>query len=583
MKHANFSSSADGQQNLRESAHEREYNFLSSPFEPTCASTPHPFMQQLRQLEAKMQTKDLAMQELQEQNLKLQERNAALEATIVLLSSQKSNLTPPTAPPSNSPVGPSSREPADVSTPAETKSLFSMLATPFKGFWGSSTKTPSPIPDIKVATSMEAKQIPSLKPNSSRPQHKSPRTPSRPIHRAKSHTHNTSKTVTFNVVRPRANSEDLEQAAPTPATVTREPWQIFSYRRRRGQFLEKWEAWQLKEQARIRSGLPETDSEQKQRRNMESQKALVDQAIAHSKKQQAINKAKVSATPQATPRLTVFNVGVKRNADTVVTNEGSPMKKQRLAPKEPIAPSSVQPQSNSPSPAPKEREQQPSPGRTFEAPSADDEDMSEEVSIGRTFAFPDYSSSDSEDDSMEEAEVAGPAEPAEAPAVSEATQKKRKLVEDEEQELARREEENARRALRIAETEKELNRLHAEQVEKQKAAAATPSVPAWTQPPPPTPSPQHAQLPKPAPAPAPASIPAPQNKYAPKKPSRLRESTTYSPVRQSVEVDVITIPTPQQHGSLFGARYPTPPDDELEQGMQALLSVVKFVSPLSGR
>lgn len=317
----------------------------------------------------------------------------------------------------------------------------------------------------------------------------------------------------------------------------------------------------------------------------------MDKAIAHSKKQQAINKAAASATPRTTQRLTTFNVGTKRNADTVVTNEGSPMKKQRLEQETTAPPASIVPHPESSSRAPKEPEQperQLSPGRTFEAPPEDDVDMSEAASIGKTFAFPDYSSSDSdsEDEPMGKTEVAEPAKPAETPVVSEATQKKRKLVEDEEQELARREEENVRRALRIAETDKELNRLHAEQVEKQKAAAAaTPPVPAWTQPPPPTPSPQHAQLPKPAPAPSVVSapIPAPQNKYAPKKPSRLRESTTYSPVRKSIEADVITIPTPQQHGSLFNARYPTPPDEDLEQGMQALLSVVKFVTPLSGR
>lgn len=39
-------------------------------------------------------------------------------------------------------------------------------------------------------------------------------------------------------------------------------------------------------------------------------------------------------------------------------------------------------------------------------------------------------------------------------------------------------------------------------------------------------------------------------------PSRLRESTTYSPVRQSIEddVNVITIPTPKQHGFLLSAQ-----------------------------
>lgn len=514
-------------------------------------------MQQLRQIQAQLESKEAAIQQLQEQNTQLQERNAALEATIVFLTTQNPPLSPPT----------------DASTSPETKSLFSRIASPFKGFWGSSTKAPSSTPDIKVTTSMETTKIPSLKPNSSNRQHKSPRTPVRPIQRAKSHTSKPSKTVTFNALPPRANSEDPEQAAaaPTPATITREPWQIYSYRRRRGLFLAEYEAWKAQEEARLRSGLPETKPEQEQRRIMENKKALVDQAIAHSKKQQAINKT-ASATP--------LNKSTKRPA-AVVSHEGSPMKRQRL--QQPNTPSPAPPIPESPTPPPQEPELPLSPGRTFQVPSEDDEDASEEVSIGRTFAVPEYSSSESEDESMEEAEAV---EVTEAPVTTEATQKKRKRIEDEEQELARREEENNRRALRIEETEKELNRRHAEQVEKQKAAAAaTPPVPTWTQPPPPTPSPQHAQLPKPAPvsAPTPAPIPAPQNKYAPKKPSRLRESTTYSPVRQSIEEDVITIPPPKQHGFLIGARYPTPPDEELDQGLQALLSVVKFVSPLSGR
>lgn len=368
---------------------------------------------------------------------------------------------------------------------------------------------------------------------------------------------------------PRATLEDLEQTATaqTPATSTRQPWQIYSYRRRRTEFLIKWEAWRAQEQARLRAGLPETSSEQQQRHIMETQKALVDQAIAHSNQQQAIrqaNSATPRATPRTAPRLTAFNTGTKRHADTTtVTNEGSPMKKQRVQPPK------------SPSPTPKEPEQQPSPGRTFQVPS-DDEDTSMDVSIGKTFAVPEYS--DSEDDSMEDAEAA---EAPEAPEVSEAAQKKRKRIEDEEQELERREEENVRRALRLAETEKELNRLHAEQVEKQKAAMAPPPAPAWTQPPPPTPSPQHAQLPKPAP------IPAPQNKYAPKKPSRLRESTTYSPVRQSIEEDVITIPTPKQHGFLFGSDYLAPPSDEeiklRDKMVEQMWAMCNRVSPVGVR
>jgi hypothetical protein len=101
------------------------------------------------------------------------------------------------------------------------------------------------------------------------------------------------------------------------------------------------------------------------------------------------------------------------------------------------------------------------------------------------------------------------------------------------------------------------------------------SAPTWTQSPPPAPTPAHAKLPPQAKT-APVPAVQPPNKYAPKKPSRLRESTTYSPgplVQKSIEKNgdgrsIILqsiVSECQQIASLFGPGRLTPPA-EVESG-----------------
>jgi hypothetical protein len=125
------------------------------------------------------------------------------------------------------------------------------------------------------------------------------------------------------------------------------------------------------------------------------------------------------------------------------------------------------------------------------------------------------------------------------------------------------------------------------------APSTTASTPAWTQSPPPAPTPAHAQLPPPAktvPAPAPAT-PAvqPSNKYAPKKPSRLRESTTYSPgpnVQPSIEKNEdwrLMIPEPPIFGSLFGPGGLTPPAEGGYGGMDEAMKAMDDIYSLMKR
>lgn len=325
----------------------------------------------------------------------------------------------------------------------------SWAVSPLKRLWSSPTKaTSSPSTAKKVSRITKVDRLPPLKPNASMRQQKPPRTPVKSTQERQ----NMSRSVRFNVATPRADSGESKQAeiAQTPATSTLQPWSAYKARCVRARFLPKWEAFQLEQKARLRSGERETSLERGHREQMEYSKSLMDQALEHLRKCRAEKAA-----------ADLIKLSKKRVVEAMESTEGSPAKKPRLAfeqqrtttppgverpvPGEDGYHTSTQLPStgsnnwvsesarilpgfskkdtfcssqvfgasasipgaslglSSASQIRAEQEHQRSQGRTFEVPS-DDEETSEEASIGRTYAFPDDDSSESEDDSVEDAQ-----------------------------------------------------------------------------------------------------------------------------------------------------------------------------------
>jgi hypothetical protein len=219
-----------------------------------------------------------------------------------------------------------SHTPAAPASTSFFSRAFTSIASPIKFFIGSPAKETSLLAGKKVSATKKFDQKPSLKPDNTLRRQKLPRTPIKSTQHLESDHHNTSRSVRFNAVTPRIDSEEVEHraSAQTPATSSKQLYFIYLHHGPRTRFYKKWAALQASEKARILSGVTETSVERQNREHLEGLKVLVEQAGNHIKERNARYKA-ASATASVTKS------SKKRNVETTPSTEGSPMKKQRLA------------------------------------------------------------------------------------------------------------------------------------------------------------------------------------------------------------------------------------------------------------